>query len=296
MIGIVRIVVVGVGQLGLERAIADLDGIGASADLDDRCVAEVCAEPLRVDRRGRDDEFQIGTLRQQPGEIADQEVDVQAALVRLVQDERVVAAQHPVALDLGEQDAVGHQLDERAVADLVGEPHRVADDITERRVQLVGDALRDRARGEPARLGVPDRAAHAAAEFETDLGQLGRLARTGLARDDDDLVVANCRGEVVAFGADRQVGIGDRRQRCATVGDEQFAAFDLARDRGEVAGATRLPQPLAEPGLVGERHAVETGPKLGGGRCGHSSKPMGQRLTVTGQQIVGHGRRVRRAR
>ena len=36
--------------------------------------------------------------------------------------------------------------------------------------ELVGDPLGDRAGGDPARLGVPDRAAHAAAELEADLG------------------------------------------------------------------------------------------------------------------------------
>ena len=55
--------------------------------------------------------FRSGRRGQQPLEVAEQEVDVEAALVRLVDDDRVVAAQQPVALDLGQQDAVGHQLD-----------------------------------------------------------------------------------------------------------------------------------------------------------------------------------------
>ena len=54
--------------------------------------------------------FRSGRLREQLLEVAEDEVDVQAALVCLVDDQRVVAAQHPVALDLGEQDAVGHHL------------------------------------------------------------------------------------------------------------------------------------------------------------------------------------------
>ena len=106
----------------------------------------------------------------------------------LVEDQRVVAQQAAVALDLGEQDAVGHQLDQGAVADLVGEADRVADHVAERGAQFVGDALRDGAGGEPPGLGVPDGAADAAADIEADLGQLGRLARPGFAGDDDDLV------------------------------------------------------------------------------------------------------------
>ncbi len=108
--------------------------------------------------------------------------------MRLVEDEGVVAQQAAVALDLGEQDAVGHQLDQRAVAGLVGEPHGVADGLAERGAQFVGDALGDGAGGQPPRLGVADGAADTAAEFEADLRQLGGLARTGLAGDDDHLV------------------------------------------------------------------------------------------------------------
>ena len=49
------------------------------------------------------------------------------------------------------------------------------------------------------------------AELEADLRQLGGLARAGLARDDDDLVVADGGRDVVTPLADRQLGrIGDR--------------------------------------------------------------------------------------
>ena len=73
----------------------------------------------------------------------------------LVDDERVVCAGVPVALDLGEQDAVGHHLDERVVARSVGEPDLVADDIADVDAQLLGDAIGDRSR-DAARLGVTD--------------------------------------------------------------------------------------------------------------------------------------------
>ena len=69
-------------------------------------------------------------------------------------------------------------------------------------VQLLGDAGGHGARGQPARLGVPDQPAHAAAQLEADLGQLGGLPGAGLAGDDHDLVVADGGGDVVAPGAD----------------------------------------------------------------------------------------------
>jgi hypothetical protein len=48
---------------------------------------------LGVDGRRGDDDLQVGPARQQLLEIAEQKVDVQAALVRLVDDDRVVGVQ-----------------------------------------------------------------------------------------------------------------------------------------------------------------------------------------------------------
>ena len=131
-----------------------------------------------------------------------QEVDVERPLVRLVDDDRVVAAQQPVAVDLVEQDAVGHERDAGVFGDLVGEAHLVADGRAERHLQLLRDALGDRARGDPARLGVRDAGA---AELEADLRQLRRLARSGRAGDDHDLVVADGARDLVPRGADGQL-------------------------------------------------------------------------------------------
>ena len=119
-----------------ERPVPHLDRVGAAGDLDDgggnTTGREVPGEPVGVDRRRRDDHLQIGSLRQQFLQVAEDEVDVEAPLVRLVDDQRVVLTQRPVALDLGEEDAVGHHLDERRLADMVGEPHRVPDIGAER--------------------------------------------------------------------------------------------------------------------------------------------------------------------
>ena len=102
----------------LERAASACStGIEAARHLDHRrravAPSEVLREALGVDRRRGDDHLQVGPARQDLAQVAEQEVDVQAALVRLVDDDRVVGAQQRVALRLGEQDAVGHQLDRR---------------------------------------------------------------------------------------------------------------------------------------------------------------------------------------
>ena len=120
-------------------------------------------------------------------------------------------AQLAVGLDLGEQDAVRHQLDERGVlVHLVGEPDLPADGLTQRRVQLLGDPLGDGAGGDTAGLGVPDHAADATAQLHADLRDLGGLAGAGLTRDDHDLVIADGAAIVVLLLADGQLlGIAD---------------------------------------------------------------------------------------
>ena len=71
-----------------------------------------------------------------------------------------------------------------------------------------GDPLGDRPGRDPARLGVADdpvSTALAAAELEADLRQLRGLAGPRLARDHDDLVVADGGGDVVTALRDRQL-------------------------------------------------------------------------------------------
>ncbi len=178
-------------------------------------------EALGVDRGRGDDDLEVGTLRQDAAEVPEQEVDVQRALVRLVDDDRVVAAQQPVAVDLVEQDAVGHQRDARVGRHLVGEAHLVADGGAQRHLHLVGDALGDRAGRDAAGLRVRDRGA---AELEADLGQLRGLARAGRAGDDHDLVVADRARDLVPRRADGQLG---------RVDDDGFDGHSLPAYRGD---------------------------------------------------------------
>ncbi len=192
----------------LGRPVADLDRVGAAADLDDRRAAEVRGEPLDVDGRAGDDHPQVGPARQQALEVAEQEVDVEAALVRLVDDDRVVAAQVAVALQLGEQDAVGHHLDPVPLA--VRSVNRTAKPTSAPSSTPHSSAIRAASVRAAMRRGWvwPIIAGAAPARRQRDLGQLGGLARAGLAGDDDDLVVAQRRGDRLDVRGDRQV-LGD---------------------------------------------------------------------------------------
>ena len=79
------------------RAIAQLDGKAASGYFDDRRTVKVTRKLVRIQRRRRDDELEIGPPRQQALQETEQEVDVEAALVCLVQDQRAVAPQQRIA-------------------------------------------------------------------------------------------------------------------------------------------------------------------------------------------------------
>ena len=90
-------------------------------------TGEMIGETLRVDRRGSDDQLQIATLSQETFHHAEQEIDVQRAFVRLVDDDRVVSIEEAIVLRFGKKDAVGHQFDHRLGAGLIGETDLVTD-------------------------------------------------------------------------------------------------------------------------------------------------------------------------
>ncbi|CAN5829299.1 hypothetical protein BH20ACT6_BH20ACT6_08360 [soil metagenome] len=210
-------------------------------------------------------------------QVAEQEVDVEAALVRLVDDDGVIAPQQWVALDLGDQDAVGHQLDQAVVADLVGETDRIADDAAQLGGHLLGQPLSDAARGDPPRLRVPDVAAPSVPQLEQHLRQLGGLARPGLTGEHDHLVVTQ-RGQDVVMGlADRQLGrvvqprLGPSAPLCPGLGRLHLGGdlLENGRASARVLGAPYALELAADPVRVGERQVVEAGPQrdlLVGGR------------------------------
>ena len=245
------------GVVGEQGAVADLDGVGASRDLDDgggdACTGgavaagdavgarvrvgrapEVVGEALGVDGGGGDDHLEIRAGGQKPGQVAEDEIDGEAALVGLVDDDRVVATQHRVGLDLGEQDAVGHELDQGGGAGLLGEAHLVADDAVaaDGGAQFAGDALGDGAGRDTPRLGVADHAGDAATQPQADFGQLGGLARPSLAGDDDDLVIADRLGDLVTTGGDRQL-----------VGVDEGGSHRSGRDGGRPRHRRGRPRP-----------------------------------------------------
>ncbi|MNV23375.1 hypothetical protein D3C71_1143870 [compost metagenome] len=141
-------------------------------------------KPVRINRGRGNYDLQVRPARQDLADVAQQEVDVEAAFVRLVNDDGVVVLEQRVGLRLGQQDTVGHELDGGIAGEAVLEPHLEAHHIAQRRVQLFGNALGHAAGRNAARLGVADELALGAwlgvalapAQRQCDLGQLRGLA------------------------------------------------------------------------------------------------------------------------
>ncbi|SAF75014.1 Uncharacterised protein [Enterobacter kobei] len=162
-------------------------------------------EALRVDGRGGDDDFQIRTTRQQFFQVTEQEVNVQAALVRFVDDDGVVLHQQAILLDFRQQDTVSHQLDHGVIADVVAESHLVTDAATRLGLQLFGNTVRHGTRRQTTRLGVANQTFHPAPQLHADFRQLSGFPRTGFPCDNYHLVVAHGFQDVLFFLTDRQV-------------------------------------------------------------------------------------------
>ena len=227
-----RVVQVIVARL-LERTVPLLHREHAARHHDHRrrsaARRKVVGEALRIDGGRSHDDLQVRTAWQYLAQVTEQEIDIQAALVRLVDDQRVIGLEQRVALRLRQQDTVRHQLDRGLPRQPVLKAHLKADHLAQRRLQLFGDAFGDAAGRDTPRLRVsyqlplarrvgrlaPSMLRHralAAAHGQRHLGQLGGLSRSGLAADNDDLVGQQGGGDLAAHRRYRQ-RFGERDNR-----------------------------------------------------------------------------------
>jgi hypothetical protein len=179
---------------------------GAALDLEDGRAAEELGEAAGLEGGRAHDDLQVRPLRQDALQPAEQKVDGQAPLVGLVHDDGVVPGEEPVAVELGEQDPVGHELHVRARGRLVLEADLVADLGAEGRPDLAGDARGHAGGGNAAGLRDADHLVDSAAHGQRDLRELGGLSRAGRPGDDHDLVLVDRRRDVPQPRRDRQLG------------------------------------------------------------------------------------------
>ena len=115
---------------------------------------KVIGKTLGVDGGRGHDDFQVGAARQYLAQVAQQKINIQAALVRLVDDDGVVGFKQRVGLCLGQQNAVSHQLDRGIAAEPILKPHLEAHHIAQRGFKFFSNALGHAAGCNAARLRV----------------------------------------------------------------------------------------------------------------------------------------------
>ena len=106
--------------LGVFRiVIANFYREGSAAHLNNRRIIEIARKTLRVDSCRGDDNFQFRAFGQQLFKITNQKIDIQAALVGLIDNDGIVLIQKTVLLHFCQQHTVGHQFYQTVVADLI---------------------------------------------------------------------------------------------------------------------------------------------------------------------------------
>ena len=163
-------------------------------------------EGLRIDGRRRDHQFQIRPLHQQALQVTEQEVDVQRALMCFIQDQHRVGPQHGVALNLGKQDAIGHELHARVTVRVIAEAHLAPDLAPPGHTKFFSHALGHTHRRHSPRLRAADLAANIVTlHLQAHLGQLRRLARSCFTRQNHHLMITYRRNDLLTAGRDGQV-------------------------------------------------------------------------------------------
>ena len=191
--------------LGGQRAIPGLDRERAARDFHNRRIVEVLGETLQIDGGRGNDDLEVRAPGQQDFQVTQQKVDVQAAFVGFVDDDRVVAFEEAVVLGFGQQNPIGHQLDQRVGIALILKPHLIADQCAQRRPQFLGHATGHAARGDTPGLRMANQTVLTAPDLQADFRQLGGFARTGFTGQNQHLMLEQRGLDLIALGGDRQV-------------------------------------------------------------------------------------------
>ena len=252
----------------LERPVADLDGVHPPRDLDDGGAAEGPRELPDVDGRRGDDELEAGPPLEKQAQVPQQEIDVEAAFVGLVEDDGVVLEKVRIAADLAQQHAVGDQLDQGLGLGPVPEADLAAHLAAPGDPELLGQAPRQRQGGHPPGLGADDAGVAAPPRFEADLGQLRCFPRPGLPGDDNDLVFGDRPEDLLLARGDRQLfGVGYLRDEAEAPGAQPPRGLDALAQPAELPGqgcaratgqtVPEVPQAATDTHAVGEQTVLE---------------------------------------
>ena len=217
-------------QFGIEGFITDLDGIETPGYLDDRRVAESPRELLRIDGCRRDDDAKILPSLKEGFQNTEDEIDIEAPLVGLVDNDRVVGAKQRIVMDLHQEDPIGHNLQKGIARGPVVEADLVTDRPADLFPHLFGDPTGDGGRRDPSRLGTADQASEPATRFQAHLRDLGGLPGACLPGDDDDGMSPDGGDDILLSLQDRQ---GRRIGNPGKTGAARFHFFHYAIGSGQ---------------------------------------------------------------
>ena len=188
-----------------EREERRLDGEHPPLGADDRRAAEVARDRAGVERRGHDEDAQVGAERALDVERErEAEVGVERALVELVEDHEPRVGELRVREDAAREEPLREDEDARLARGPALEPDVVADETAEGVAREVGHPPRRGARGHPARLEEEDRPSREPRFVEERERDGRRLARAG-RRDE------NRRRSRRERAAKLRQGFGDRQ-------------------------------------------------------------------------------------
>ena len=122
----------------------------------------------------------------------------------LIDDDGIVFGEGRIALHLGQQHAVGHQLDDGVRTRSIIEADLATHLATPGDIKLFSDTPGDGQRGHPPGLCAANHRPGTESGFQAHLRNLSRLARSGLTGDDHDLVSPDRSHDVLLAGGDGQ--------------------------------------------------------------------------------------------
>ena len=109
-----------------------------------------------------------------------------------IEDQHLILPQFRISLCLGQQDAVGHELDPGLTRSLILETHLVSHVSAERHPEFFRHAFRHARRRDPPRLGAADPPALRTHRLRHHFRELRGFSGARIAHDHDDLMRPQC--------------------------------------------------------------------------------------------------------
>ena len=173
---------------------------------------------MRIDGGRGNDHLEFRPPGQDLLDESQEEIDVQRTFVGFIDNDGIVGVKETVPLGLGEQNAVGHELDARRPGRSVLEPDLEGHEALAGISHLLRNATGESDRGDAPRLGAADESPDPAPGFETHFRDLSTLPGPRLPRDDHNLVFPNRPDDLLPlFGYGEFFGVREGKGRIGSV-------------------------------------------------------------------------------